>query len=333
MTPNEVLQEMIAGFRGEGAGKPRKYLGGLLPSFCDFLLELDTPSEPFGSLSDFFAKYTHITDGVSTLTVQLADGNTKTIRPAYERHHSYFIEEHKRLDYPRSGPYATGKWSDYTHWLDALVGMSEAQLVDIRDRSLQFVLDELEDQSFDPSSVRVDPPVFRNLLSQFDFNDRAKGEPTGAAFQAMVFGYIRADAPHLQVEARKVRAGSSRTKGIGDIDAWEGDQLIISAEVKHFAFQDSDSKTITHFASSIKERAALGIVIAERFGEGARDSLDELGLISLDLADLIEIVRLWDPLKQRAAINAFYWVVAHIEQNSGLKQRVDLFLAESAHVS
>jgi len=43
MTREEIVEEMKRDFRGEGVGKPRKYVGGLLPSFCDFLIELEAP--------------------------------------------------------------------------------------------------------------------------------------------------------------------------------------------------------------------------------------------------------------------------------------------------
>ncbi|WP_431261559.1 hypothetical protein [Burkholderia contaminans] len=234
MKKEEIFEEMKRDFRGEGIGKARKYVGGLLPSFCDFLIELGAPGKGYVSLDDLFVEYPQITEGVSTLTVTLPNTGQKTIRPAYERYHRLYITEKHRLDYPRSQPYATGKWGDYRRWLDALVAMSSEDLEWIAQSTVSFVLDELKDQSFDPSSVRSEPPIFRWLLEEFDFGARAKGEPTGAAYQAMVFGYIRADAPHLQIEARKARAGSARTKGVGDIDAWEGDRLVMSAEVKHF---------------------------------------------------------------------------------------------------
>jgi len=142
----------------------------------------------------------------------------------------------------------------------------------------------------------------------------------------MVFGYIRADAPHLQIEARKARAGSARTKGIGDIDAWEGDRLVISAEVKHFVVASNDVSDFTHFSANIVERAALGFVVAEDFQESVREEIEALGLLALSRADVLRIVSLWDPLKQRAAFNAFQWVVVHKEQNSGLMDRVQDFL-------
>lgn len=136
----------------------------------------------------------------------------------------------------------------------------------------------------------------------------------------MVFGFIRADAPHLQVEAR--------TKGIGDIDAWEGDRLIVSAEVKHFIVSIDQVATFEHFAHEIRQRAALGMVVAEGLQDGVREAIEETGLIPLEPLDLLVIARLWDPLKQRAALSAFQRVVVHIEQSPGLIEWLDKFLVE-----
>lgn len=330
MTPDEIIEDMKREFRGEGGGRPRKYVGGLLPAFCDFLLELATPGQGYIDFAAFLADHPLITEGVSTLTVEHGTGQ-KTIRPAYNRLHAFYIFDQKRLGYPRSEPYATGKWSDYRRWLDSLVTYSEPELLDVMERSKQFVLDELTPVVFDPSTVKVDPPIFKTLLEEFDFRARARGEPTGAAFQAMVFGYIRADAPHLQVEARKVRTGSARLQGIGDIDAWEGDRLVISAEVKHFVIAADQVAAFEHFSHEVRQRAALGMVVAEEFQEGVRQAIEEKGLIPLATRDILGIVRLWDPLKQRAALNAFQWVVSHKEQNPGLIERLDRFMTDMGY--
>ncbi|MBW7849953.1 MAG: hypothetical protein H3C38_05605 [Rhodospirillales bacterium] len=299
----------------------------MLVSFADFLIELGVPSAGFRSLDDLFEQFPQITEGVSTITVQTPEGQ-KTIRPAYERAHRYFIWEHKRLDYPRSQPYATGKWADYRHWLDAMVTFSLVDLQRIADEARAFVLEQLTPHVFNPLDVRVEPPIFLMLLRDFPFAQRAVRETTGASFQAAVFAYIRADAPHLQVEARKVRTGSAREAGIGDIDAWEGDQLVISAEVKHYVVTGAIQEEIEFFVSEVRQRGALGLVIAEDFRDGARETIEALGITPLSRADLVRIVALWDPLKQRAALNAFQWVVVHREQNGPLIERVARFLAD-----
>lgn len=91
------------------------------------------------------------------------------------------------------------------------------------------MLSNLKSHAFDPSSVKIKPSLFQLLLEEFDLTAQ-KGEPTGAAFQGMVFGFLRADNPHLQIEIDKVRTGSKRLQRVGDIDGWEGARLAISAE-------------------------------------------------------------------------------------------------------
>src|SRR5690606_7197609 len=127
-----------------------------------------------------------------------------------------------------------------------------------------FVLAALKNQAFDPSSVKVDPPLFQMLLDDFELTAQP-GEPTGAAFQGMVFGFLRADNPHLQIEIDKVRTGSKRLQRVGDIDAWEGSRLAISAEVKQFELKSDDVPDLEAFAHAAAQRGAIGIIAALGF--------------------------------------------------------------------
>jgi hypothetical protein len=81
----------------------------------------------------------------------------------------------------------------------------------------------------------------------------------------------------------------------------------------------------------VQQRAALGLVTAEDFSGTSKAKIEDLGLQALSLEDLLRIVRLWDPVKQRAALNAFQWVVTHIEQSTGLMDRVDEFLYSTGY--
>ena len=326
MTPDDIIADMK---RQLELKRPRTYVGGLLPAFCDFLMELDAPSQGFADFDAFIAKHPLVTEGTSTLTIALNGDQTKiaTIRPAYNRIHNLYIFQKKRLGYPRSEPYATGKWADYRHWLDALVTFSKKDLERVRDTAVDHMLSVLEERTFDPSKVVADMPMFLILMQQFPWHIRAKGEPTGAAFQAMVFAYIRADAPHLQVETRKVRTGSARLGGIGDVDAWDGQRLTISAEVKHYVFTSADLQHCEPFVAEIRQRAALGLIVALDFGPGVVDEIQAAGLTPLSFAELIKLVRLWDTVKQRAALSAFEWAVVQKEQSPGLIRRYEAFIA------
>ena len=329
MTPTDIIDDM----KGELALKrPRTYVGGLLPSFCDFMIAMNTPGQGFKSFADFIATHPLVTVGTSTLTVE-RNGNpddVATIRPFYNKIHNFYLFKEKRIGYPRSEPYATGKWADYRRWLDALVTFSKSEIEEVRRRAVDHMLSVLVKREFDPSKVVVDPPVFLMLLEQFPWDKRAKGEPTGAAFQAMVFAYIRADAPHLQVETRKVRTGSAKLKGVGDVDAWEGQKLTISVEVKHHVFRSDDLEHCDPFVEEVRQRGALGMIVAWDFASNVADEVQSAGLVPLTIADLVKSVRLWDPVKQRAAMNAFEWAVVQKEQSPGLIERYEAFMASLA---
>lgn len=327
MTPDEIIEDMKANFV---LARPRTYTGGLLPAFCDFLLDIDSPSKGWTSFQDLIDAHPLITEGTSTLTITWpgAPKNQKTIRPAYNAIHHFYIFENKRLGYPRSEPYATGKWADFRNWLDSLVTFTTDQLIDVRERAKAFVLETLPETKFDPATVVIDPPIFRILIERFAWTERRGREPTGAAFQALVFAYIRADAPHLQVETRKVRTGGARVKGIGDIDAFEGERLTISAEVKAFRFGQDDLEHTEHFITETLQRGALGMIVAVGFLDGVADMVRDRGIVPVTPDDLLRTVALWDPVKQRAALNAFEWAIVHKEQSPDLISRYRDFLEE-----
>ncbi|HLJ53420.1 MAG TPA: hypothetical protein VKT77_00190 [Chthonomonadaceae bacterium] len=214
-------------------------------------------------------------------------------------------------------------------WLSALVTYSVEDLAALRARVNAFVLATLASQEFDPSSVEVEAPLYRLVLEGFDVTAR-RSEPTGAAFQGIVFGFLRADNPHLQIEIDKVRTGSKRLQRVGDVDGWEGARLAISAEVKQYALAAENAEDLTAFSNAIGARGALGVIAAIAFSEGARSAIEKLGLITLDRADMVRIVELWDPIKQRAAISSLIYYVLHVEKNSSLAGRLKEFIAEAS---
>jgi hypothetical protein len=328
MTPDNLFDEFTAGF------KRRKFSAGLLRALIDFFLELGTPNMGFGSFQDFLAQHpqqlkTASGGHANTLIVQRPGGSTLSLRGFYDKAERFYRAEKKRFDYPTAAPHATQAWNSYPEWLDSLVAFDEATLLALKDRVDQFVLDTLKSQEFDPASVRLEPPLFRLLLEKFDMTAK-KGEPTGASYQGIVFGFLRADNPHLQIEIEKVRTGSKRLQRVGDVDGWEGDRLAISAEVKQLEFTTKNVPDVAGFANETGRRGALGLLVALSFGDGARVELELIGLRPLDLDDLVRIVDLWDPLKQRTAVASFVYYARHIEKNSSLSERLAEFLSTAS---
>lgn len=328
MTPGELYNDFEKGFPA------RKFTAGLLVAMIDFLLALEVPGTGFKSYDDFLTKFPRQTatpagKRYNTLVVAKPDGKTLSLRGFYNDAERFYRAEHKRFDYPSAAPHATQAWPDYIGWLDALVTFDKAELDALRDRVNQFVLGTLKSQDFDPASVDVEPPLFRLLLDGFDMTAR-KGEPTGASLQGIAFGFLRADNPHLQIEIDKVRTGSKRLQRIGDVDGWEGARLAISAEAKQFEIKAVDLADFHNFANATGKRGALGLVIAMGFQDGVRSEIEGLGLIPLDIDDLLRIVQLWDPIKQRTAVQSFVYYARHVEKNSSLTGRIETFLTSAA---
>lgn len=327
MTPDEILAQVRANFTG---GQRRRFLPGLLIAFINFLRDLDALDGRYASLDAFYADFPRVTQrstgaSLNTLVVRLPGGGTRSIRGYYDAAANWFRDGQKRFDYPSSAPHATQAWVDYTSWLSALLQMSAEDAAALEAAAKQFVLDALPSQAVDPSTIRRQPPRFLWFLEQFDMAAR-RGEATGAAYQGTVFGYIRADAPHLQVEVGKVRTGSKREKRVGDIDARDGADLVLSAEVKQFAVGTGTLPDLAEFAHLIAQHRALGLVVALDFEPDAAVELVRMGLQPLSRADLIERVRIWDPLKQEIAMNAVLYYVGFREQSSSLYGRIRDFL-------
>lgn len=323
-----ILAEVTANF---SAGQRRRFLPGLLIAFINFLRELDALGGRFESLDEFYAAYPRVTSrgkggAINTLVVQRPEGGTCSIRKHYDAAANWFRADQKRFDYPSSAPHATQAWGDYSHWLETLLRLSVADANRLQDAAAQFVLDTLPSQAIDASTIQRQPPRFLWFLERFDMSVR-KGETSGAAYQGTVFGYIRADAPHLQVEVGKVRTGSKREKRVGDIDARDGADLVLSAEVKQFTVGKGTLPDLAEFAHLIAEHKALGLVVALDFDAEAAEELVKLGLSPISRQDLIERVRIWDPLKQEIAMNAILYYVGFREQSSALYERVRAFIA------
>jgi hypothetical protein len=325
MTAGDVFAEMASGFAR------RKFSAGLLVSFIDFLVALDVPNQEFDSFEAFLLRFprqlrTGAGATANTLIVRRPDGRTLSLRPFYNSIERFYRSDQKRFDYPSAAPHATQAWVDYLRWLDSLVTFNLDELSELRSRVNQFVLETLKSQAFDPASIEVEPPLFRLLITGFDMTSQGS-EPTGAPFQGIVFGFLRADNPHLQIEIDKVRTGSRRLQRVGDVDGWEGGRLAISAEVKQYKLSIDDTRDLEGFGNATGRQGALGVVAALGFGHGAREAIEALGLIPLEKGDMARIVELWDPVKQRTAVSSLIYYAKHVEKNSSLTDRIQSFIS------
>ena len=332
MTVQEILEEIENNFH---AGQKRRFLPGLVISFIQFIKKLDAANGKYASLIEFYAAHprrliSQRGGPTATLVVFLSPNNTAkndkslSIRGAYDKIERWFRSDNRRFDYPSMAPHATGIWHEYTHWLTALLALSSVELDELEESVRSFVLRELPAQDLDHSLTRKEPPRFYLFLEDFDLGVK-KGEKSGAAYQGTVFGYLRADAAHLQVDVGSVRTGSNRVGRVGDIDAREGEYLVLSAEVKQSIVKLVDVPGFTELADSVTKQKALGLVVALEFEPGVRDALKLMGLEPVSKQDLKDRVRLWDSLKQKTAVQALLYYLHYKEKNSALYGRVKAF--------
>lgn len=330
MKADDIFKEMAATVRQANSRKRRQFLPGLLVAFIDLIIKVRGEDEVYDSFQGFLADHprqhkTHDGGKANTLIVKHKDA-TLSIRPAYGRFEKWARGEHSRFDYPSMAPHATQAWGDYVHWLDALVGMPKDELQALEKRVRAFTLDHFASHDVDASTLKREPPRFRLFLENYDFTKA--GDRSGAAFQGTVFAWVRADSPHLQVQVHKVRTGSKRIGRVGDVDARDGEVLVLAAEVKQFVVTLKGIADFAEFANLVTRHRALGLVAALAFDDDARQAVLDLGLEPVARQDLIDRVRLWDSLKQRNAVQALLFYVTQIEQNKSLIDSVQGFFAE-----
>ena len=123
-----------------------------------------------------------------------------------------------------------------------------------------------------------------------------------------------------------MRSGSKRLQRIGDVDGWDGGRLAISAEVKQYVLTADDVSTLVVFANSTNSHGSIGIVATLGFDSGVRDQVEILALIPTDKNDILQIIALWDTVKQRIASTSRFYYIRHVEKNSTLIERVEAFV-------
>lgn len=330
MTSDKIFEEMVAAVTQVNPRKRRQFLPGLLVSFIDLILQVRGEDRQYESLQAFFDDFprqerTHDGGRANTLIIATGTNTTLSIRPAYTRFEKWVRGEHSRFDYPSMAPHATQAWGDYEHWLELLVGMTNEQLSELERRVRAFTLERFASHAVDGSTLKREPPRFRLFLEQFDFSK--SGDRSGAAYQGTVFAWVRADSPHLQVQVHKVRTGSKRIGKVGDVDARDGEVLVLAAEVKQYKVKADDLAEFKEFANLVTRHRALGLVVALAFDDAARSALIALGLEPVTKQDLIDRVRLWDALKQRNAVQSLLFYVTQVEQNKSLIDSVQRFFS------
>ena len=287
----------------------------------DFAEDSDSPTDQFTRVEEKGNRK------LNTLTFRTDDGTTFGIRKLEEEVLSLFHEQLYRLDYPSAYVYNTGQWHKYRSLLDMAFSLSESGRFKTVRRLIYFGLQNMERSKSFEGNPRI--RLYESVIAEYPRGGYSD-ENGGVVFQAIAYGYFKADRPHLSLIVDKVRTGSSRQNRIGDIDCYRDVKVEMSIEVKDIDITTPTSykKELGSFVTSATEDGILGCVFAKSLSCGVMNALEAEGVTWITESDLLNMVQLWDWPKQDAAIRGVLHYLSHIEQNTNAANRLLSFIQE-----
>lgn len=286
--------------------------------------------EPKLTVDEIFNRHKRITERggktLNTLTLRGPGGAAHGIRKAEERILGLFHDELNRLDYPSAYVYNTGQWQKYQDMLVLSFQLSLPGRYVAVEHLIDYGLAHMSRAETFEGNPRV-------RLLQLIVNDyprgEVEGENAGVIFQGIVYGYIKADRPHLSLIVDKVRTGSKRQKRIGDIDCYLDVKVEMSVEVKDFRVtEDHFQKELGTFVQDVLEGGIHGVVIARDVDEKVLQRLEGQSIVVRTQEDLLRDTSFWDWPKQDAAVRGLFHYLAHVEQNHDAVDRLQWFVHE-----
>lgn len=261
----------------------------------------------------------------STLTIKWG-GEKYAIRPVHNQVIDLFREDLKRTNFPSSPGHHTGEWERYTHLLEKAFQLSRNGRYLASQRLFDYGLEQLERKDI----TKREPPFpdpFKKVLQEFDRSH--PDEEGGLTYQAWSYGYVKAEWPHLSLEASKVRTGSSRQNRYGDIDGYMGPDLMVSVEVKDLPINSTNVESELGQMMELAESATtIVIAICRSATEDAIESLEASNVKVLTDQKLEEELAFWDYHKQNRALQGMAHYLTNIEEDPGALQRLLRFVED-----
>ena len=277
--------------------------------------------DPDIETNDILSRYD--TKDTNTLTI-LYDGKQYGIRPVQNEIRDLFIYELRRTNFPSSPGHHTGNWPQYDDLLEHAFRLSRPGRFEAALRLFDVGMDKLEEKRYEDRNPPFDTP-FSDIVRDYRRSD--PDENGGLAFQAMVYGYVKANWSHLSLRASKVRTGSSRQNRYGDIDGFLGPDLMISVEVKDRDITaDNVRGQLGQMLDLVESSTAVPIAICRAVSDDARAVLESDGVRVLDDDDLLSELQQWDYHKENRAVQGMLHYLANVEENPDAVQRLLRFI-------
>lgn len=322
-----LVDQVMARYDAVYAGPPqRTFATGLLLALvaqAEVYLAAEGQTRRSISLDDIRSDVDSQGRAAKQLILRTAAGELIGLRPLYTRLHNLVAGDMMRLGFPSAPGHATGAWTLFSHAIEDLLAATPEQRAAIAVR-LWEILAELDRQRLDTGRPAA-PRPFTLLLDTFE--PRQAGEREGAQLQGMVYAYYRADAPNIDLDAGRSRAGSARTGRIGDLDGYSGDELVLTIEVKDIAITKSSVRNFEDWWKKLLAYPnATKVGVARSFSDEARTELEARGVAILDEEIMARTVALWDLGKQQLALRGFWFYLNRIERDPKIKARFDEWL-------
>lgn len=265
-------------------------------------------------------------DSVAKSSLTLKRGGVQEgIRSYHNELIELFREDLNRTNFPSSPGHHTGEWERYDEMLEMAFRLSrDGRFVTVQ-KLFDLGLERLESNEYE----RREPPFEEPFVAVVrDYERSAPNEQGGSAYQALCYGYVKAEWSHLSLRASKVRTGSSRQQRYGDIDGYHGPDLMISVEVKDRCIDDSNVRSeLGTMVKVAQNTTAVAIAICAEVTVEARQTLEEAGVRVLDDQDLDRRLQTWDYHKQNRALHGMLHFFANIEENPDAVQRLLRFVS------
>jgi hypothetical protein len=246
------------------------------------------------------------------------------IRGPYDGFLNVIRGDLRRFDYPSSAPHATQAWSAHIEELETVFAMSSGERRATAELLWQLVLELPEHRRRTQPRKGVQP--FVTVLEDFH-SSRGKGEPTGALLQGLAYGFIRADAPTLDISTARVRSGRRRGGGVGDIDGFDGPDIALAAEVKDFEI--TRASDLAGFMANLGDWPdAVAFVVCKGATADVIQLAESNNVTVVTRKQMIDASRLWTIDKQLMAVRSAFGYFVHYEQNDALIQRFSTFLKD-----
>ncbi|MFK8212085.1 hypothetical protein [Haloferax volcanii] len=263
------------------------------------------------------------TKDTKTLTF-LIENDQVGIRPVHNKVIDLFRSDLNRTNFPSSPGHHTGDWESYDEMLVTSFRLSRPGRYEAVTKLIDLGLERLDAKTFQSR----DPPfprIFSKILKEYERKD--SDEEAGSAYQAMAYGYVKAEWPHLSLRADKLRVGSSRQHRYGDIDGYVGADPMLSIEVKDkkigLSNVDSELGTIKDLS---KNSTTITIAMCKEVTDEAIEDLENSNVNVVTDEILAAELERWDYHKQNTAVQGMVHFFANIEQNPTAVQRLLRFI-------